>query len=136
MYINKYTHEVVKDCDLTLEHGYDEKYIFVPKGATFAIGTSFDGDFCWRKDRYYLNTNHIMSGCLKSTNVDVKTHKDTYELNTLWIHPDVKQKMLQGEIPNQITEKEWMPGSRIRERHAIFFGGRERHGMRLCADGE
>lgn len=108
MYINKYTHEVVKDCDLTLEHGYDEKYIFVPKGATFAIGTSFDGDFCWRKDRYYLNTNHIMSGCLKSTNVDVKTHKDTYELNTLWIHPDVKQKMLQGEIPNQITEKEWM----------------------------
>ena len=97
MYINKYTHET----SACIVKGID--WIEVPDGATFATGTSFDGDFCWRKDGYYLNVNFW-----ESTDVTLKTQRDFYKLDLLWIHPDIKQKMLEGEITNQITEKEWM----------------------------
>ena len=97
MYINKHTHE------MSGEKIRGIGWIEVPDGATFATGTSFENDCVWRKDRSYFDLNYW-----QSTDVTLETQREFYKLNLLWIHPDVKQKMLKGEIPNQITEKEWM----------------------------
>lgn len=102
MYINKHTHE------MSGEKIRGIGWIEVPDGATFATGTTFDGDFVWRKDGYYLDANYLKSEHWKPTDVTLETQRDFYKLNMLWIHPNIKQKMLKGEIPNQVTEKEWM----------------------------
>lgn len=98
MYINKYTHEI----SACIVKGID--WIEVHDGATFATGTSFDCDFTWRKDRYYMNKKETWV----ETSVSLNNLEMFTDIELLWIHPDVKQKMLKGEIPNQITEREWM----------------------------
>lgn len=98
MYINKYTHET----SACIVKGID--WIEVPDGATFATGTSFDGDLVWRKDCWYMNKK----GAWFKTIVYLDNLERFNSVELLWIHPDIKQKMLEGEITNQITEKEWM----------------------------
>ena len=98
MYINKYTNEMSGEKIRGIGR------IEVPNGATFATGTTFDGDFVWRRDRYYMNKKETwVETSISLGNLEMFTN-----IKLMWIHPDVKQKMLEGEIPNQITEKEWM----------------------------